>query len=488
MKLAPLTPDPSTPGAAAALDSDPPRAPAPQAAPARRAPPAAVFAGLALSSLLAALGTSIANVGLPALGRAFDASFQQAQWVVLAYLLAMTSLVVSLGRLGDLLGRRRLKLAGIVCFIAASAACAAAPSLAWLTVARAAQGLGAAAMMALSLAFAAELAGKDRAGRVMGMLGAMSAAGTALGPSLGGLLLEAYGWRALFLALLPPGALALGLAWRYLPAGGAPANRPRFDGPGTVLLAATLLAYALAMTLGRGHAGWFNLALLCLAGAGAWLFLWTEARVAAPLIQPALLRESALRLGCAANALVSTVMMATLVVGPFYLAGALGLDAGGTGLAMSAGPVAAALAGMPAGRLADRHGAGRMALLGLAAMAAGCALLALAPAALGVAGYIAPLLVLTAGYALFQAANGAAVMAAAPAGHRGVVSGLLTLSRNLGLVTGASAMGAVFAWGAGAQDLLAAPPQALAAGMRATFLAGAGLSVAALLAVAWRRA
>ena len=283
--------------------------------------------------------------------------------------------------------------------------------------------------MALSLAFAAELAGKDRAGRVMGMLGAMSAAGTALGPSLGGLLLEAYGWRALFLALLPPGAA--GLAWRYLPAGGAPANRPRFDGPGTVLLAATLLAYALAMTLGRGHAGWFNLALLCLAGAGAWLFLWTEARVAAPLIQPALLRESALRLGCAANALVSTVMMATLVVGPFYLAGALGLDAGGTGLAMSAGPVAAALAGMPAGRLADRHGAGRMALLGLAAMAAGCALLALAPAALGVVGYIAPLLVLTAGYALFQAANGAAVMAAAPAGHRGVVSGLLTLSRNL---------------------------------------------------------
>ena len=86
--------------------------------------------------------------------------------------------------------------------------------------------------------------------------------------------------------------------------------------------------------------------------------------MAAPLIQPALLRESALRLGCAANALVSTVMMATLVVGPFYLAGALGLDAGGTGLAMSAGPVAAALAGMPAGRLADRHGAGRMACWG----------------------------------------------------------------------------------------------------------------------------
>ena len=135
-------------------------------------------------------------------------------------------------------------------------------------------------MMALSLAFAAELAGKDRAGRVMGMLGAMSAAGTALGPSLGGLLLEAYGWRALFLALLPPGALALGLAWRYLPAGARP-RTGRVSTAGTVLLAATLLAYALAMTLGRGHAGWFNLALLCLAGAGAWLFLWTEARVAA---------------------------------------------------------------------------------------------------------------------------------------------------------------------------------------------------------------
>ena len=170
-------------------------------------------------SLLAALGTSIANVGLPALGRAFDASFQQAQWVVLAYLLAMTSLVVSLGRLGDLLGRRRLKLAGIV-FIAASAACAAAPSPGWPWHGprRAWRG----GDDGLVAGLAAELAGKDRAGRVMGMLGAMSAAGTALGPSLGGLLLEAYGWRALFLALLPPGALALGLAWR-LP----PAARPR---------------------------------------------------------------------------------------------------------------------------------------------------------------------------------------------------------------------------------------------------------------------
>ena len=213
MKLAPLTQDPSTPAAgaaAAALDSDSPRAPRRARRPG--APPAAVFAGLALSSLLAALGTSIANVGLPALGRAFDASFQQAQWVVLAYLLAMTSLVVSLGRLGDLLGRRRLKLAGIVCFIAASAACAAAPS-AWLAVAQAAQGLGAAAMMALSLAFAAELAGKDRAGRVMGMLGAMSAAGT-------GAVTGRPAAGSLWLARLVPGAAAAGRALGLaLPAG-----------------------------------------------------------------------------------------------------------------------------------------------------------------------------------------------------------------------------------------------------------------------------
>src|ERR1051325_9042422 len=165
------------------------------------------LAGLSLAMLVSSLGTSSANVALPTLAEAFGASFQQIQWVVLAYLLAITTLIVGVGRLGDIVGRRRLLLAGILLFTAASAMCALAPTLWLLIAARAAQGLGAAIMMALTLAFVGETVPKARSGSAMGLLGTMSAIGTALGPSLGGALIAGLGWRGIFLVNVPLGLL-----------------------------------------------------------------------------------------------------------------------------------------------------------------------------------------------------------------------------------------------------------------------------------------
>lgn len=177
-------------------------------------------------------------------------------------------------------------------------------------------------------------------------------------------------------------------------------------------------------------------------------------------------------------------MMATLVVGPFYLARTLGLGEAPVGLVLSVGPLVAAVTGMPAGRLADRFGAQRTTLLGLMAMTAGAVALSVAPASLGVLGYLAPLAILTAGYAVFQTANNTAVMADVAPERRGVVSGMLGLSRNLGLVTGASLMGAVFARASATADIASAPAGAVATGMRFTFLVAAVLILVALAAVA----
>ncbi|QVQ26095.1 MFS transporter [Achromobacter deleyi] len=452
-------------------------------------PRRALLACLSLAMLLSSLGTSIANVGLPTLAQAFGVSFQAVQWVVLAYLLAITTAVVSAGRLGDLIGRRRLMLAGLALFTAASVLCGAAPGLWVLVAARAVQGLGAAVLMALTMAFAGEAVPKDRVGSAMGLLGAMSAAGTALGPTLGGALIAGAGWRAIFLVNLPLGMLAFWLAWRHLPADRRRGTQEpvRFDGLGSALLALSLAAYALSMTLGRGSFGLLNGALLAAAAGGAGLFMWVEFRTAHPLIRPAMFGNAALAGGFAASALVATVMMATLVVGPFYLAGALGLDAPQVGMAMSCGPLVAALAGVPAGRCVDRFGARPMTLAALLAMAAASAMLPMASAALGVAGYVAPLAVVTAGYALFQAANNTVVMGSMGGGERGAVSGLLNLSRNLGLITGASAMGAVFAAGAGTAELASAPPEALAAGLRAVFATAAALILLAAAVAAASR-
>src|SRR5882672_1409273 len=239
---------------------------------------------LCLSMLLSSLGTSIANVGLPTMARTFDASFQEVQWIVLAYLLAITTLIVSVGRLGDIIGRRRLLLAGISLFTAASVLCGAAPTLWLLVIARAAQGLGAAVMMALTMAFVGETVPREKTGSAMGLLGTMSAIGTALGPSLGGILIAGLGWRAIFLINVPLGILAFGLAYRHLPvdAQAPKTDRARFDSLGTFLLALTLAAYALAMTIGRGSFGPLNMALLLAAVIGSGLFVLAESRAASP--------------------------------------------------------------------------------------------------------------------------------------------------------------------------------------------------------------
>ncbi len=306
--------------------------------------------------LLSSLGTSIANVALPTLAQAFEASFQAVQWVILAYLLGITILIVSVGRLGDILGRRRLLLAGIVLFTAAGAVCGVAPELWVLLGARAAQGLGAAVMMALTMALVDETVPKSKTGSAMGVLATMAATGTALGPSLGGVLIAGPGWRTIFLVTVPLGVLAFVLARRTLPAdlpeattGQVGFDKGGFDNAGTLLLALTLAAYALAMTLGRGRFGAFNITLLAAAG-----------------------------------------------------------------------------------------------------------------------------------YGLFQTANNTAVMSDVPPDRRGVVSGMLNLSRNLGLITGASVMGAVFAFASATSDITTARPEAVAAGMRTTFAVAAALMVAAL--------
>lgn len=395
------------------------------------------LASLSLAMLLSSLGTSIANVGLPSLAQAFSASFQQVQWVVIAYLLAITASIVSVGRLGDLVGRRRLLLSGIALFTLASALCGLAPNLGLLIAARALQGLGAAVMMALTLAFVGDTVAKGKTGSAMGLLGTLSAMGTAMGPALGGVLIDGFGWRWIFFISVPLGLLTWLLAQRYLPEDRqGQTRRAGVDSLGTLLLA--------------------------------------------------LLRDSRLS-GCLAmSLLVTTVMMTTLLVGPFYLSQTLRLTAMEIGLVLAVGPLIAMLAGVPAGRIVDRWGAPAMTLAGLLGMALGCCLLSLVPETFGVGGYIAPMVVITLGYALFQTANNTAVMLDVLPDQRGVVSGLLNLSRNLGLVTGASAMGAVFALASKAVDIGTAQPQAIASGMRTTYLVALGLIVVACL-VAWRR-
>ena len=399
------------------------------------------LACLSLSTLLTSLGISSANVALPILAQTFAATFQHVQWVVLAYLLVITAVIVSAGRLGDLIGRRRLLLGGIMLFTLASVLCGCAPWLWLLIAARAVQGLGAAIMLTLTMALVGDVVPKERTGSAMGLLGTMSAIGTALGPSLGGMLIAGFSWRAIFLINLPLGILALLLARRFLPADRQRLNTDKhlgFDHLGTLLLALALATYALACS--------GNLMLLAFAVVAAGLLVVVEKRSASPLIHLTLFANRTLSAGLIMSVLVSSVIMATLVVGPFYLTAAFGLNAVQCGLVLSIGPTAAALSGIFAGRFADRFGAQRMTMAGLSGMAVGTVMVSLIPATLGPAGYISGIVTITVSYALFMTANTTAVMTDVPPQQRSIIAGMLILSRNLGLITGTAVLGAVFAF------------------------------------------
>lgn len=250
-----------------------------------------------------------------------------------------------------------------------------------------------------------------------------------------------------------------------------------------LLLTLTLAAYTLAMTLGRTAGGlWTMVLLLVTAAIGVIAFVRVETRAAYPLIRLDILQRPDVGAGFAYSAAVSSVAMTTLVVGPFYLSAGLGLRPAQVGLVMSAGPIVAVLLGTPAGRWVDRHGAAVMTRRGLLGMLAGCLLLAADPISFGVPAYLFALVTLTAGYAVFQTANNTAVMASSRHDERGVVGGALGLSRNLGLISGASLMGAIFLSGAATTDPSAASPGAVAAGLRLVFLVAAALIAACLVA------
>ncbi len=331
-----------------------------------------VLLGLALSMLLPFLGVSSANVALPTLMDVFSAPFGQVQWVVLSYLLTITVVIVNAGRLGDLLGHKRVLLGGILLFTAASALCCIAPTLPVLIAARALQGLGGAVLMALTVALVRGAVPEEKTGSAMGLLGSMSAIGTALGPSLGGFLIAGPGWRGIFVVMVPLGIVTFLLVRRYLPEDGMRegASRKGFDLWGTLFLGLTLAAYALALTAGGEHFDRVRPFLILSAFGCGGLFLLVEARASAPLIRLAAFRDVGLSAGLMMTALVSTVMMATLVVGPFYLFHGLGLEEMMVGAVMSVGPGVSILCGVPAGRIVDRLGASATVTAGLAVMAA----------------------------------------------------------------------------------------------------------------------
>ncbi len=393
------------------------------------------LAVVALGAFLGGFDTYALNLALPTLRDAFGADLAAVRWAVLAYLLAMAALLLPAGRLADALGARAVVLTGLALFAGGAVLAASAPALGWLVAGRLAQGAGNAGMVAGGQAALALLFPRAR-GWALGWLHAATSAGFLTGPVAGGLLIDAIGWRAVFLVHLPLAALALVLARRTLPARAPGTARP-LDVPGMLALALGLGALVLALThLGAAGAtptalGAGGVALACFAAFGA-----VERRSPAPLLDLGLLRGRAVASGLLAACLIFIAMAANMFLVPFLLRDLLGLAPTAAGGVMATIPAAILLLASRGGGLADRFGPRWPATLGAALVTAAIGLLATVRPASPVWLVVGALALYGAGAALFQAPNNSAVLTAVPAGHLGTASGMLALARQLGQILG----------------------------------------------------
>ncbi|HLI26597.1 MAG TPA: MFS transporter [Chloroflexota bacterium] len=455
-----------------------------------------VVGTVCVGAFLGQLDASIASLVLPTLEQVFEAPVAAVEWVALAYLLTLAALVVPVGRLADLFGRKALYTAGFAVFTLGSALCGVAPTLGWLIACRVLQAVGAALLQANSVAIIAAAARPRELGRAVGVQGAAQAIGLAVGPSVGGLLIAALGWQWVFYIAVPFGLAGVVLGWLVLPVTArepqATAQGERFDWLGAVLLAAAIALGLLALTYG-GLWGWTSPRLLATAGAAAILlvaFVSWEGRVRSPLVDFELFRQRVFSASIVAGLLSYAVLFGSLYLLPFALQRAQGQGPAATGLLLSPIPLAIGLLAPVGGLLADRLGARPPTVAGMLVAAAALLSLALAPHAplpvvLGVLG------VLGAGVGAFTPANNSAIMASAPPHRRGVAAGLLNMTRSLGTSLGVAVAGTLLQvrlaarLGHPVQSTLDVPAAALQAAFQEVLVALAGVAVlAGLLSVA----
>jgi len=405
-----------------------------------------IFLSVGVGALMSAIGVSVVNIVLPIVSREFGVSVSTIEWVITVYLLIVSGLLLSFGRLGDLRGHKVVYLTGLTILVFASPLCGLAQNAPMLIATRALQALGAAMVFSNSPAILTRNFPATQRGQVLGLQSMMTYVGLTIGPSLGGWLTTQFSWRAVFFINLPLGLIALWLGARFIPRDAPAETRESFDvvGAATFMVALVLLLLA----LNQGHAwGWTSptiLAMLlaaCLLGA---LFLRIEQRVPSPMLDLTLFQRrlfSAATLSAVANYICIYSVMFLM---PFYLIQARGFTAAQAGLLLTAQPFVMAISAPISGALSDKIGSRLLATIGMLLLALG----ALGLSRLGTSASpndVAIALALAGlGTGLFTSPNNSALMGAAPRHRQGVAASVLATARNGGMVLGVGLAGAIF--------------------------------------------
>jgi DHA2 family multidrug resistance protein-like MFS transporter len=418
---------------------------------------------IALGLVMAVMDGAIANVALPTIARDLDASPAFSIWIVNGYQLAITISLLPLASLGEIIGYRRVYLAGLALFTLASLFCALSHTLLLLTVARIVQGFGAAGIMSVNAALVRFTYPRALLGRGIGINALVVAISAAIGPTVAAAILAVGTWPYLFAVNIPIGIAAFALGWRYLPH--APRGSHAFDWQSAALSAITFgIGIAAIDSVGHGEALFTCLVEFGIAAVAGVLLVFRQTHMVSPLLPVDLLRIPIFALSIGTSIASFCGQMLAFVAIPFYLGSRFGYSAVQIGLLITPWPIAVAFAAPLAGRLLERYPAGLLGGIGLVLFAAGLGTLALLPADPSITDVIWRMALSGAGFGLFQTPNNRTMIAAAPRERSGGASGMLGIARLLGQTTGA-ALVALF---------LARYPTE---GTRISLLAGAGFAL-----------
>jgi DHA2 family multidrug resistance protein-like MFS transporter len=398
---------------------------------------------LGLGITLAVLDGSMANVALPTIAAGLGVSAAQSVWIVNAYQLSVAACLLPLAMLGEIVGFRRVYLAGLGLFVLGALGCAFAGSLPVLVAARVLLGLGGAGIMSVSTSLVSLTYPRRLLGRAIGINAMVVAAGTALGPAVAGAILSVADWPWLFAVHVPIGLAALALGRRVLPQ--SPRAAHRLD-----LRAVVLNALALGLIIagidgaGRGHDALVVGAELGLGLLLGVVFVRRELAAAHPLLPVDLLRIPAFGLSAAASACAFAAQTIAYVALPFVFQGGMARTPGETGLLMTPWALVIVAVAPLAGRLSDRHHAGVLGAAGMVLLALGLVLLALLPEGARTGDIVWRVALCGAGFGLFQTPNNRTMIGSAPPHRRGGASGMQAMARLCGQMLGAALTALVF--------------------------------------------
>ena len=455
-----------------------------------------ILGAVMMGVIMGPIDGSIVNVVLPSISRYFQTDYSVVQWVPTIYLLAICSFILVYGRLGDMLGYKKIFLTGLSCFAGASLLCGFSTSIWMLIVFRAIQGLTVAMQMAIGLAIVTAAFPPNERGKAIGIYATAIALGLMVGPVLGGIIAQYLSWRFVFFINAPIAVISLAWGYRVIPPGKRKPGR-YLDIWGALL--AFVFLFAMLLYANRGKSwGWFSpwcVTLLGIALISGGLFFHVERKAEQPMLDLSIFRNRRFTLACLSSLINFMALFTVVFLTPWYLSDALYKDVFAVGMVMIAFPLVTFFIGPLSGSLSDRIGFRGLAFAGMSIHALGVVLLSHLDGSASSFDVGWRLAVCGLGAGMFQSPVNSAVMGSAPRQFHGIASSILAVMRNTGMAFGIAVAGAIvyslapFTTSGHAGPFTGRELSLFLNGLRWAYLAGAGFSVLSACTVlfAWKR-